>query len=272
VRRAYAAVRRWLRTARLSTRVSPSLRFAGRQLRRRPGVRRYRLRRTPYEVFLRHDGDDAFVLDEVLGPLQHYSFPDEVRRSLAGLEGPPRVLDLGANIGLFGLLASIELPGCELTAFEPDPHNAELLEACARVNGLAGRWRLIQALAAAADAERVPFLAGRSSRSRVADDRETGSGAIEVGAVDAFPHLERADLVKLDIEGGEWELLGDPRFAELAARAIVLEYHRFGCPGSDPGRAAVAALRGAGFVTRVRGDAGAASDPHEGVGTVWGWR
>ena len=33
------------------------------------------------------------------------------------------------------------------------------------------------------------------------------------------------DILKIDIEGGEYELLGDPRFASLDVKAIVLEWH-----------------------------------------------
>jgi FkbM family methyltransferase len=261
---AYAAVRRWLRTARLSTRVSPSARFAARELRHSPGVWRYRLRGAPYEVFLRHNGGDAYVLDEVFGPLQHYRFPPQVKSALRAEREVYRVADLGANIGLFGLLASIELPGCELTAFEPDPENAELLDACVDGNGLRGRWRVIRALAASSDSDAVPFVASSSPVSRIPASGDD-DGAIEVEAVDAFPYLDSADLIKLDVEGGEWELLGDARFSKLPARAIVLEYHAYRCPADNPQRAALEALHGTGFQTLVQPE-------DAGLGTLWGWR
>lgn len=264
MRGAYAAVRRWLRTARLSTRVSPSARFAARELRHKPGVWRYRLRGAPYEVFLRHNSGDAYVLDEVFGPLQHYRFPPTVKSALITEGEVCRVVDVGANIGLFGLLASIELPGCELTAFEPDPENADLLDACVDANGLRGRWRVIRALASDAAADAIPFAASGSAISRIAEPRDD-SATIEVEAVDAFPYLDRADLIKLDIEGGEWELLGDPRFSKLPARAIVLEYHSYRCPADDPQRAALEALRGAGYATLAQPE-------KPGQGTIWGWR
>jgi hypothetical protein len=51
---------------------------------------------------------------------------------------------------------------------------------------------------------------------------ETGE---EFPAVDVFPMLKDADLVKIDIEGAEWAILTDPRFRELSAAALFLEYH-----------------------------------------------
>src|SRR2546430_2382876 len=70
---------------------------------------------------------------------------------------------------------------------------------------------------------RVGFLPGRYSLSREA--REGEPDAVEVRAADALPHLAEADLAKVDIEGAEWPIIGDPRLANGGPRAVVLEYH-----------------------------------------------
>jgi len=75
-----------------------------------------------------------------------------------------------------------------------------------------------------------------------------------------------ADLVKVDIEGGEWDILLDPRFAQNPPRAIVLEYHPHLCPGDDPRAAAQEALARAGLSMAPiwhRAD---------GYGMLWAWR
>ncbi len=46
-----------------------------------------------------------------------------------------------------------------------------------------------------------------------------------VRTVDALELMGRCDLAKLDAEGGEWPLLRDDRFASLAPKYIVVEYH-----------------------------------------------
>lgn len=271
-------MKRLVATLMLARRVRPGGRFAIRQLRRVPGRYRYSLRGTRYSVFIRHDSDDPFVLDECFGRLRHYEFPGEVVAALGDGAGPLRVVDLGSNIGLFGLLALIRFPAAEVTGFEPDPANAELHQFCIEANELGDRWRLIRAFAATRAGE-VPFLAGRSSRSRAAIEADAGRSGVgerartvAVEAIDVFPHLEGADLIKIDIEGGEWELLADPRFAELEARAVVLEYHRNGCPGPDPRRAALEALTGAGYRSKVIHETPDTEDPFEGQGMAWGWR
>jgi hypothetical protein len=90
-------------------------------------------------------------------------------------------------------------------------------------------------------------------------------GSVEVPMVDVMPRLADADLVKIDIEGGEWALLADPRFAE--ARAVVLEYHPYGCPTDDPRRSAHELLHAHGFeVTPLF------YEPDNGVGMLWATR
>jgi hypothetical protein len=37
----------------------------------------------------------------------------------------------------------------------------------------------------------------------------------------------------MDIEGGEWDLLADPRFASVSAALLFLEYHPHLCPAPD---------------------------------------
>jgi hypothetical protein len=69
----------------------------------------------------------------------------------------------------------------------------------------------------------------------------------EVPAVDAFPLMDGAELVKMDIEGSEWPILEDPRLREAAVRHLVVEYHGWACPRPDPRAYAIELLERAGF-------------------------
>jgi hypothetical protein len=88
-----------------------------------------------------------------------------------------------------------------------------------------------------------------------------------VPAVDVFPFLEDVDLLKIDIEGAEWRLLADPRFASVPARAIALEYHPHDCPDADPGTLARRLLAEAGYQTLET-----EFDLPPGHGMLWAWR
>ena len=95
---------------------------------------------------------------------------------------------------------------------------------------------------------------------------EPAADAIGVALHDVLPAVSAADIVKMDIEGGEWEILHDPRFAADPPRMIVLEYHPLGCAGADPRAAAERALDAAGLRTAPIWHGA------DGVGMVWAWR
>ncbi|HWX96750.1 MAG TPA: FkbM family methyltransferase [Solirubrobacteraceae bacterium] len=242
--------------------VRESLRFFVRELLRPPGIHMYRLRSNGVRVAIRHAGVDAATLAEVFYH-GYYEAPDEVAGPLGE---PTEILDLGANIGLFGAFAVTRWPKAQILAYEPDPANADSHERTIAANGLADRWKLVRAAAGSRDGE-VRFASGLNVASHIADeDRDSGEATITVPLCDVLPQVASAGLVKMDIEGGEWAILSDPRFATHPPQVVVLEYHPEGCPDGDPRAAADRALKQAGLETAPiwHGE--------DGYGMVWGWR
>jgi FkbM family methyltransferase len=216
----------------------------------------YELREMPVRVVVRHGSGDAVTLGEVFHE-HHYVPPPE----LDGALDPALILDLGANIGMFGAYASARWPAARIVAYEPDPANAAICSRCIDENALNDRWKLHRAAAAAARGS-LRFKATGDAISR-ADDQ----GELVVEARDVLPDLASADLVKMDIEGGEWALLADPRFVKAPPRALVIEYHPHQCPGPDPRRLVEQVLRDAGLSRQTpifhRAD---------GHGMLWAWQ
>lgn len=134
-----------------------------------------------------------------------------------------RVLDLGANIGLFSAYAIGNLGAREIVAVEPDPENLRALRRFVAVNGFP--VQIVEAFAGAADGE-IEFEAGLAANSRIAGPDSRREATITVPVIDTFA-LGTFDLAKIDIEGGEWQLLADRRFPELAP-TIVMEWHERG--------------------------------------------
>jgi FkbM family methyltransferase len=240
--------------------VHGSTRFVLREWFARGRVGRYRLRHADFDVLIRHGTPDAATLDEVFYR-RDYDFPFQVRAALEALGRPPLVVDLGANIGLFDLWVLAWVPEAEIVAFEPDPANLVVLRENISLNDHSGRWELVPA-AASTRGGTVPFAAGGVSLSRISQ----GKGTRPVRAVDVFPYLERADLIKIDIEGGEWPILSDERFAALRPTALVLEFHPHMAPSGDPRHAAVELLRRTGL------EIAAGVDYGPGQGMLWAWR
>ena len=57
-----------------------------------------------------------------------------------------------------------------------------------------------------------------------------GEAREHVKSLDVFPYLAESDFVKMDIEGSEWQLIADRRFADVPAAVLVVEWHSEGCP------------------------------------------
>ncbi len=186
-----------------------------------------------------------------------YAPPPPVLTALGN--GPKRILDLGGNVGLFGLWSLVNWPNADLTAFEPDPSNADRYRAFLGSN--APHWTLKESVASNVDGHARFSAMGRAGSSLSHNDE-----GVTVEQVDVLPLLNDFDLVKIDIEGGEWAILLDERFASVQVKVIALEFHPARCPTQDASAAAVAALSLAGFSTVPIMDDG------NGVGMLWGYR
>jgi FkbM family methyltransferase len=242
--------------------VRESGRFFAREVVRPRGVSHYRLRENGIEIALRHGAHDDATLAEVF-----YRRDYHPSREVAEAIGEPRaIVDLGANIGLFGAFAMRFWPDSTVVGYEADPDNVEVHERTIAANALGDRWRVVCAAAGAHDGE-VELASGRAMGSFVVEPgTDPGVPTIRVPLRDVLSEVCGADLVKLDIEGGEWEILLDPRFAEDPPRAAVLEYHPHLCPGDDPRAAAEGALARAGLSTSP------IWHRDDGYGMLWAWR
>ncbi len=229
---------------------------------RRSGAN-YWLRDAPdVPLALRHNTPDPEALDQIFmqGAVAE---PAPVAERLDALGRPPRIIDLGANVGIAAAWFARRWPDATIVCVEPDPVNLSALNQAAARSG--GRWRVVEA-AAASKPGVLEFALGRDAVSRALP-----GGGVMVEAIDFFELAgrERPDLVKIDIEGGEWDLLADPRLADLGAVAIGIEVHPHLCPGADPRSEAIPRLKDAGYevleVPHVHG-----APPEE--ASLWAWR
>jgi FkbM family methyltransferase len=242
--------------------VTERLRFAFNELRPGKQVSTYSLRRTGVRVSIRHHTPDVLILDEVFSQ-DPYEPPEAAAAALARLERPLRVLDLGANIGLFGAWVLGRFPVESIHAIEPDAENAAIHELTVEANGSGAKWQLTRAFAAER-AGTVRFHAGEFTTSRLA---APGEEAVSVPAIDVLPLLAEVDLAKLDVEGAEWPIILDDRFRSSATSAVVLEYHESTSPEQDARALAERVLGEAGYSVALTG-----ADPNLGTGLIWAWR
>ncbi len=135
---------------------------------------------------------------------------------------PPRVLDVGANVGAFSVWAPIRWPGATVTAYEPAPAALRYL----RENAVRADIREHAVAKGGGTVELrmgAPNL-GCTSMYRLDDAPENvGDDVVVVQAVDPS-ELPRAEVVKVDAEGIEPEFFAGYDLSETLV--VMYEWHR----------------------------------------------
>lgn len=164
------------------------------------------------------DLSQLVILDEIL--VQHiYNFK-------AVPFTPDLVLDCGAHIGMFTLLAAGAFPDTRIIAFEPEPGNFVWLKKQLDANQLS--IEAIQAAVSIRDG-RAPFLTGQGCGGMLVIADLDSSNTISVQTVNLAALISKARckrlLLKLDIEGAEDTVLPAVMSKLPEECAIFLETH-----------------------------------------------
>lgn len=116
------------------------------------------------------------------------------------------VVDVGANVGLYTLIAASRVGGGRVIALEPDPLAARRLEDNLMLNGI--RNVDVRLAAAGAEAGEARLTTGLDTTNHIVGDEFASSIAVRLVTLDDVvgPTAEVA-LVKLDAEGFESQVL-----------------------------------------------------------------
>ncbi len=208
------------------------------------GLRRLGIRATPDDGRLRFvlpggeilyhplcDGPDYHHLRELL--LAHWLYVTVLDQYRARRYIRPGmvVIDVGANVGAFTLLASrLVGPHGRVVAIEPVPENAACLRRAISDNGLANVTVAQVALGSVEGEITLSADPGRLGAASAVFDRGPARIAARLATLDSLAEelsLRRVDFIKIDVEGYEPEvLLGAPRvLAELTPTVVAAAYH-----------------------------------------------
>jgi FkbM family methyltransferase len=149
---------------------------------------------------------------------------------------PKVIVDAGANIGMATLYFATQYPGARIMAIEPEPSNFKILQQ--NCSGLANVTLLEAALWPLAQPVGIMNPQDEKFAFTVAAVVGEGSLAGRIPTVNVPELLKktaggRIDLLKLDIEGAEWELFSiNPESWLDKVQVIAIELHdrhRDGC-------------------------------------------
>lgn len=155
------------------------------------------------------------------------------------------IVDIGANVGLFSLLARHRFPAATIHAYEPDQNLLGFTE-----RNLAGCNVVIHEEGVASADGYCSILSRGSSRGNRTISTNEGTKLTSLRAV-----VERVggsiDFLKIDCEGAEWDIFSDKE-AIANVRAIRMEYHLWDGRTVDDLRAVAAQL---GFRISIKSQA-----------------
>lgn len=237
------------------TRVRPTV--LGSWLKRLLGVRRQPVAARTGEFFVDPASNFGLTL------LSHGEYEPAMADVVAAVlpEGGTFV-DLGANEGYFSVLAGRRVgPAGRVVAIEPQRHLRPVIERNLAANAVTN-VALVQAAVSDRGGEVDLFIAPDTNTGATGLSRATRYGgatdrveALTLGALFDREQVQVADLLKIDIEGFEYEaVLGSVAlFREHRVRAVALELHPWilARRGLDA-NAILAVFRDAGYARSLR--------------------
>lgn len=144
----------------------------------------------------------------------------------------PVILDCGANVGISVLNYKRQFPGALITAFEPDPNIFKVLRSNLAKNG-ASDVKVVEAAVWTHNGEISFFCEGADGSRIVSGENRLGKETV-VRTVDFTDFITGpVDLIKMDIEGAEFDVI--PHIADKLRMVsnIVIECHidnkKIGC-------------------------------------------
>jgi FkbM family methyltransferase len=161
------------------------------------------------------------------------------------------VIDCGANVGYSSAYFLSKFPNCTVIAVEPDPGNFTVLE-----RNLAPYGNRVRAVPSGVWSETIGlvmdetvFRDGREWARRVRPalaDETVAMEAVDIQSLIDSSGSERISILKIDIEGAEYEVFSSPRWRDWIdlVDTVVIEVH-----SEDAYRATMAAFDEAQFET-----------------------
>jgi len=139
------------------------------------------------------------------------------------------IVDVGAHVGLFTLYCRALNPTAKIVALEPEPNNFLRLTSSLALNSVIGVLTEPVALASKTGYARL-IISDDSHNHHLGHDNAPGEGlavkTVSLSSLKKQKKIGQIDLIKMDIEGGEYDILENWTAVDFAGiNHIILEYH-----------------------------------------------
>lgn len=148
-------------------------------------------------------------------------------------DGPMSILDLGANIGAFTVLAATRYKNAKIYSFEPEDTNYNQLKFNASLNNIDNRVTAIKEAVADTAGEKVFHMSSYDYAHSLLEEQIIDNPGTKIKVtcttleqtVQKY-NLKSIDILKLDIEGAEYDMfLKMPKNILDMVQVILMEIH-----------------------------------------------
>jgi FkbM family methyltransferase len=173
--------------------------------------------------FADRDDADRSVISEIFSWREYRSVESLLAEAAV-------IIDGGAHIGVWSAYASAINPVAKIYSFEPDPDNFLVLRRTVTDNHL-DKIKLFQLALAGTSGPRLLSKAPDSINHALLPSESSDNGRlVQAKSLRDFCVLNKIkiiDILKLDIEGGEYELLDAWQTEDFnLLKTVILEYHQ----------------------------------------------
>ncbi|MFA6105153.1 MAG: FkbM family methyltransferase [Patescibacteria group bacterium] len=177
-----------------------------------------------FSVYIRDDADES-VAAEIFDK-HEYRIADDIIKSATD-----PIIDIGSHAGFFSLYVRTLNENVPILAIEPEPNNIDQLSRHLKENNI--KSIKVVAGAVAADAGRRHLVVSKDSHNHYLLNREDvktqNSTIVNTWSLPELLKksiIDNVSLVKMDIEGGEYEVFEGLKIEDLAKiKAFIIEYH-----------------------------------------------
>lgn len=183
------------------------------------------------------------------GDKNPFSTPDREWRSIP-LKHDDIVVDMGAYVGAYSITCA-RFPVKKVTAYEPTPKSFAIMQ----LTQLPNLENINAAIVGSNNVKTIDFwLAKGIGVSNSIVKKKYKQEKITVSAVNYVEAVKDASIVKIDIEGGEYDIFLDKvNIVQPTLRAIIIDFHPIGGKGwEEKAEKIVKDMTDAGFETVIK--------------------
>jgi len=148
-------------------------------------------------------------------------------------KGKNVIVDVGANIGLFTFYAHMKFPESKIISIEANPNNFKILEKNINNNKLNDTVKIFNYVVSLHEGQQPFYLSSNSGWSSIYDKRGAKDGKliylepISLSKLFQKNNLTIIDILKIDIEGAEYDILLNDKFLKnYHVKELIVEVDR----------------------------------------------